>query len=176
MLIKKSYSSDAACLPRHSGTKAGVLDCGGCDAALAGRTYAPAASALFHFCLWDASLLIFHWENAFAPFRLCVKTGRIAKRTQFQDPCVKTSPLPAGKLTQINPSGGKSKWNHTESHHFFRQTGLTLIHRLANPFILESKNPWPGDNGLSLFKPIQGYSRLFKAKNKKKFATLCPEP
>ena len=33
MTIEKSSSSHAACLPRRSGTKAGVLECGGSDAA-----------------------------------------------------------------------------------------------------------------------------------------------
>jgi hypothetical protein len=33
MSVEKTYSSHAACLPRRSGAKAGVLDCGGYDAA-----------------------------------------------------------------------------------------------------------------------------------------------
>jgi hypothetical protein len=58
MTIKKSSSSHAACLPRRSGTKAGVLDCGGPtrarDAAFpmgehGTRPYTRAVSALFTF-------------------------------------------------------------------------------------------------------------------------------
>jgi hypothetical protein len=76
--------------------------------------------------------LSFHQPN-FYPNARCSATLVAAKAALSL--CVKTTPLPAGKLTQINPSGGKSKWNHTESHHFFHQARLELIHRYANPFI-----------------------------------------
>jgi hypothetical protein len=60
--------------------------------------------------------------------------------------------LPAGKLTQINPFGGKSHRNHTESHHFFHQIASAILHFAYS--ILNSLFS-------SLLKPTQGYSSQY---------------
>lgn len=76
--------------------------------------------------------------------------------------------LPAGKLTQINPSGGKSHRNHTESHHFFHRTVSTILNFV--PTILNSFSS-------RLLKAGKAYSRLLKPKINNHFLFLAaPKP
>jgi hypothetical protein len=79
--------------------------------------------------------------------------------------------MASGKLTQINPSDGKSKRNQTKSGHFFHQTDLKLIHWHANPLIRQPVNSWSSAE-LRLFKPFQAISRLFKAIQGKKIKKI----
>jgi hypothetical protein len=73
MTIKKSYLSDASCLPRRSGTKAGVVECGS----------PPAAR---HSALARRRLpLFFQPFRALAPLYPRVRTPKIAKRTQIEN-------------------------------------------------------------------------------------------
>jgi hypothetical protein len=147
MTRKQSYSSDAACLPRRSRTKAGVLDCTGSDAALkyeisnfksaANRALPPLTASVPH----APSRVVFG--------ALAEHSGRDAAARR---PVIRPktfAPLPSAKLTpdsqinlKIKPKSGRIRPKN--------ESAVTLTGR----------SPLPGVP--RLLKPIEGYPNLLK--------------
>jgi hypothetical protein len=170
MLVEKSYLSNAACLPRRSGTKAGVLDCGGYDAAFP------------RICL-DVGLTTVLFEREKNPKRTqiekCVnaclskrnvKISKIAlkKRTQFSHPFAKMLPIVATLLPEMLPLKLLTINDVTDVTAF---PTSHINHVCADLYVLYLAAPKPWKRHL---KANQGYSRHFQKKDFLIRVHACP--